>query len=112
MARFGDGFHAAWSAPDVMGEQIRDIWKECEHVGHLGTELTFSVRAGFNIREGTAPHPRASLLGSPRFIADQIARYAAVGVNHIVLEAPTRDLDEHLALMPRFTEDIRPLTEV
>jgi len=34
-----------------------------------------------------------------------------VGVRHIVLEAPARDLDEHLALMRRFTEDIRPLTE-
>ena len=111
VARFGDGFHAAWSAPDVMREQIREVWKECEGVGRLGTDLTFSVRAGFSIRERAAPHPRASLLGPPQFIADQSARYADVGVSHIVLEAPTRDLDEHLALMRRFTEDIRPLTE-
>ncbi len=111
VARFGDGFHAAWSAPEVMREQIREVWKECQSIGRLGTDLTFSVRAGFDIREGASPHPRASLLGAPRFIADQIARYADVGVSHIVLEAPLRDLDEHLALMRRFTEDIRPLTE-
>ena len=67
--------------------------------------------AGYDIRAGASPHPRASLRGAPRFIADQIARYADVGVSHIVLEAPLRDLDEHLGLMHRFTEDIRPLTE-
>ena len=111
VARFGDGFHAAWSAPDVMREQIREVWKECERVGRLGTDLTFSVRAGYNIREEAAPHPKASLLGPAQFIAEQIQRYADVGVSHIVLEAPAHDLDEHLALMRRFTEDIRPLTE-
>ena len=111
VAHFGDGFHAAWSAPDVMGEQIREVWKECEDVGRLGTDLTFSVRAGYSIREGAAPHPKASLLGAPWFIADQVRRYEDVGVSHIVLEAPARDLDEHLSLMRRFTEDIRPLTE-
>jgi len=36
---------------------------------------------------------------------------ATLGVSHIVLEAPVRDLDQHLALMRRFIEDIRPLTE-
>ena len=93
-----------------MREQIREVWKECEKVGRLGTDLTFSVRAGYGIREG-APHPKASLLGSPQFIVEQIQRYADVGVSHIVLEAPARDLDEHLSLMRRFAEDIRPLTE-
>jgi len=112
VARFGDGFHAAWSAPDVMREQIREVWKECEKVGRLGTDLIFSVRAGYSIREEASPHPKASLLGPAQFIAEQIQRYADVGVSHIVLEAPARDLDEHLALMRRFTEDIRPLTEV
>ena len=111
MARFGDGFHAAWSAPDFVGEQIREVWKECESVGRLGTDLTFSVRAGYSIREKASPHPKASLLGPAQVIAEQIRRYADVGVSHIVLEAPARDLDEHLALMRRFTEDIRPLTE-
>ena len=111
VARFGDGFHAAWSAPDVVGEQIREVWKECESVGRLGTDLTFSVRAGYSIREKASPHRKASLLGPAQFIAEQIQRYANVGVSHIVLEAPACDLDEHLALMRRFTEDIRPLTE-
>ena len=39
------------------------------------------------------------------------ARYADVGVSHIVLEARMRDLGEHLTLLHRFAEDIRPLTE-
>jgi len=116
VARFGDGFHAAWSAPDVMREQIREVWKACGEVGRLGTDLTFSVRAGYNIREqppqDSAPGPAmASLSGPPTFIAEQIARYADVGVSHIVLEAPVADLDQHLSLMRRFSEDIRPLTD-
>ena len=111
VARFGDGFHAAWSTPDVMREQIREIWKACGEVGRLGTDLIFSVRAGYGIREQPSPYPTASLVGPPAFIAEQIARYADVGVSHIVLEAPVRDLDQHLSLMRRFTEDIRPLTE-
>ena len=111
VAEFGDGFHAAWSTPDVMREQIREIWKACGEVGRLGTDLTFSVRAGYGIREHPSSQATASLVGPPAFIARQIARYADVGVSHIVLEAPLRDLDQHLSLMQRFTEDIRPLTE-
>ena len=111
VARFGDGFHAAWSTPDLMREQMRDIWKACSEIGRPGTDLTFSVRAGFGIREDPSSRPTASLVGPPAFIAEQIARYANVGVSHIVLEAPVRDLDQHLSLMRRFIEDIRPLTE-
>jgi len=111
VARFGDGFHAAWSAPDVMREQIREVWKECEALGRLGTDLVFSVRAGYGIRDEAQREGKASLLGPPDFIAQQIQRYADVGVSHIVLEARTRDLDEHLTAMRRFAEDIRPLTE-
>ena len=111
VARFGDGFHAAWSPPDVMREQIREVWKECEALGRLGTDLVFSVRAGYGIRDEAQREGKASLLGPPDFIAQQIQRYADVGVSHIVLEARTRDLDEHLTAMRRFAEDIRPLTE-
>jgi probable F420-dependent oxidoreductase len=111
VARFGDGFHAAWSTPEVMREQVREVWKACSDIGRLGTDLTFSVRAAFGIREQLSQHATASLVGPPAFIAEQIARYANVGVSHIVLEASVRDLDQHLSLMRRFTEDIRPLTE-
>jgi probable F420-dependent oxidoreductase len=111
VARFGDGFHAAWSAPEVMGEQIREVFKECEKLGRLGTDLVFSVRAGYGIRDEPRQGGRANLLGPPAFIAEQIARYADVGVSHIVLEARMRDLGEHLTLLHRFAEDIRPLTE-
>jgi len=110
VARFGDGFHAAWSAPEAMGEQIREVFKECETLGRLGTDLVFSVRAGYGIRDEPREGP-ANLVGPPTFIADQIARYADVGVSHIVLEARMRDLGEHLTLLHRFAEDIRPLTE-
>ncbi len=111
VARYGDGFHAAWSAPAVMGEQIREVFKECEILGRLGTDLVFSVRAGYGILDEPQRDDTASLAGPPGFVADQIARYADVGVSHIVLEARGRDLDEHLILMRRFAEDIRPLTE-
>ena len=111
VARFGDGFHAAWSTPEIMGEQIREVWKCCDDVGRLGTDLTFSVRAGYGIREQPSSRATASLVGPPTFIAAQIRRYADVGVSHIVLEAPVRDLPQHLSLLRRFTEDIRPLTE-
>ena len=111
VARFGDGFHAAWSTPEIMGEQIRDVWRACSDVGRLGTDLTFSVRAGYGIRERPSTHATAGLVGPPAFIAEQIQSYADVGVSHLVLEATLRDLDQHLALMRRFTEDIRPLTE-
>ena len=111
VARFGDGFHAAWSTPEIMGDQIRAVWKCCGDVGRLGTDLTFSVRAGYGIRDQPSSQATASLVGPPPFIAQQIGRYADVGVSHIVLEAPVRDLEQHLSLMRRFTEDIRPLTE-
>jgi len=111
VARFGDGFHAAWSAPDAMGEQIREVFKECAKLGRLGTDLVFSVRAGYGIRDEPPREGSASLVGPPAFIAGQIARYADVGVSHIVLEARMRDLGEHLTLLHRFAEEIRPLTE-
>jgi len=111
VARFGDGFHAAWSSPDLMRDQIREVFTACGEVGRLGTDLTFSVRAGLAVRDQPSTRPTASLVGPPAFIIEQIARYAGVGVGHIVLEAPLRSLEEHLALMHRFIEDIRPFTE-
>ncbi len=111
VARFGDGFHAAWSTPEIMGDQIREVWTCCGDVGRLGTDLTFSVRAGYGVRERPSSQATASLVGPPPFIAEQIRRYADVGVSHIVLEAPVRDLGQHLSLMRRFTEDVRPLVE-
>lgn len=111
VARFGDGFHAAWSTPEVMGEQIRDVWRACGETGRLGTDLIFSVRAGYGIREQPSTHATASLVGPPAFIVEQIRRYADMGVSHIVLEAPVRNLEQHLSLLHRFAEDIRPHTE-
>src|SRR5437773_10693028 len=71
VARFGDGFHAAWSAPEAMGEQIREVFKECETLGRLGTDLVFSVRAGYGIRDELPREGPANLVGPPTFIADQ-----------------------------------------
>jgi alkanesulfonate monooxygenase SsuD/methylene tetrahydromethanopterin reductase-like flavin-dependent oxidoreductase (luciferase family) len=111
VARFGDGFHAAWSPPDLMRDQIREVFTACGEVGRLGTDLTFSVRAGFAVRDQPSSRPTASLVGPAAFVIEQIARYAGVGVGHIVLEAPLRSLEEHLSLMHRFIEEIRPFTE-
>ena len=111
VARFGDGFHAAWSSPDLMRDQIREVFTACSEVGRLGTDLTFSVRAGFAVRDQPSTRPTASLVGPAAFVIEQISRYAGVGVGHIVLEAPLRSLEEHLFLMHRFIEDIRPFTE-
>jgi probable F420-dependent oxidoreductase len=111
VARFGDGFHAAWSPPDLMCDQIREVFTACGEVGRLGTDLTFSVRAGFAVRDQPSPRPTASLVGPAAFVIEQIVHYAGVGVGHIVLEAPLRSLEDHLSLMHRFIEDIRPFTE-
>src|SRR6266545_2705989 len=69
------------------------------------------ARFGDGFRERPSSQATASLVGPPPFIAEQIRRYADVGVSHIVLEAPVRDLGQHLSLMRRFTEDVRPLVE-
>ena len=69
------------------------------------------MRAGFAVRDQPSSRPTASLVGPAAFVIEQIARYAGVGVGHIVLEAPLRSLEEHLSLMHRFIEEIRPFTE-
>jgi len=69
VARYGDGFHAAWSLPTVMGEQRREMLKECDILGRLGTDLVFSVRAGYGIRDDPKRDGTASLTpsgGRPR----------------------------------------------
>src|SRR5207244_1043150 len=88
-----------------------EVFKECETLGRLGTDLVFSVRAGYGIRDELPREGPANLVGPPTFIADQIARYADVGVSHIVLEARMRDLGEHLTLLHRFAQANRPRTE-
>lgn len=105
-ARFGDGFHAAWSGPEDMAKQMAAVREACASIGRAPDSLVFSVRAAFGIRD--RENPGAALVGPLPFIVTQLRRYRDLGVHHVVLEAGTRSLDDHLAEMRHFATEIRP----
>jgi alkanesulfonate monooxygenase SsuD/methylene tetrahydromethanopterin reductase-like flavin-dependent oxidoreductase (luciferase family) len=52
--------------------------------------------------------PETTLHGEPAEITEQIERYAAAGVDHLVIEPAADDLDDFLDQITRFANDVAP----
>ncbi len=108
VARFGDGFHAAFAPPAELEGQIAAVHQALRAARRDPATLTLSVRAAYVIRQTAKPDEQTGLVGTVESIVENLARYRALGVHHVVLEPRMRDIDDHLALMRRFATEIRP----
>ncbi|MBI3030468.1 MAG: LLM class F420-dependent oxidoreductase [Candidatus Rokubacteria bacterium] len=107
VAELGDGWHAAFPAPDKLEEGLRILREECKKADRRFEDLAITLRAGVSIRKGKSSD-RRPMTGTPEEIVSDIRRYKALGVTTLLLESRQRDLDDMIQIHETFARDIRP----
>jgi probable F420-dependent oxidoreductase len=107
IARFGDALHAAFqplATVQASWARVRDVAAEA---GRDPASLRLSVRLYLD-PEGSMPAAK-SIAGSNAEMVDTIGRWAAIGVDHILLDpVASGGLTGRRAAMERFMLDVAP----
>jgi probable F420-dependent oxidoreductase len=103
-ATLGDGWYGLWQSPDQVRAAIAQI-------------NTFGPKAPFEVSVRLLTHvgglipdgqPEATLHGEPDAILEKIQQYSAAGVDRIVIELVSAELDDFLRQLGRFADEITP----
>lgn len=101
-ATLGDGWHGIYRTPEEVAAAIAIM----DSYGR-GNDFRISLRTKLRIGEPASDTEDETLLhGSAANIADQIKRYSDAGVHQLVLEPDARELDDFMAQMTRFTDEV------
>jgi probable F420-dependent oxidoreductase len=103
-----DGWHAAFASVEALEQGIALLREECARQNRRFEDLAITVRAGLSIRSAPLGPDRKVLQGSAAEITDDLARYKALGVHTVLLEARSRDLADTIGIYETFARDIRP----
>ena len=95
VAELGDGWHAAFAAPDVMRKGLVELNAACAKIGRDPRQLTLSVRMGFSARRPAQE------------VVDELEALRDIGVRHIIVETRVASVDDMTALLDRFTNGVR-----
>ena len=107
VVELGDGWHAAFPAPDKLEEGLRVLREECKKAGRSFEDVAITLRAGVAIRKEKSAD-RRPMTGTPEEIVSDIRRYKALGVTTLLLESRQRDLDDMIQIHETIARDIRP----
>jgi probable F420-dependent oxidoreductase len=103
-AALGDGWYGLWQSPDQVRAAIAQI-------NAIGRKAQFEVsvrvltRVGGPVRDSDA---EAALQGDVDAIVQKIQRYSDAGVDRIVIELVSSELDDFLRQLNRFANEITP----
>jgi probable F420-dependent oxidoreductase len=104
-----DGWHAAFPTAEALEAGIRELRAECSRQRRRFEDLTITLRAGLALRSSPAGPDRKALQGTPDEIVEDLRRFKALGVSHVLMEASYRDVSHMLRTFETFARDIRPL---
>ncbi len=103
-ATLGDGWYGLWRSPDQVREAVAEI-------NTLGRREEFEVSVRVLTRVG-GPVPdsdsETTLQGEVDAIVQKIQRYSDAGVDRIVIELVSSELDDFLRQLNRFANEITP----
>ena len=102
-----DGYHSSQLGPDGYAERLPSVLAAARQAGRPAPFLSARVRVTFGARRGQA----YALAGSPEEIADEVRRFAAVGLGLLVLWFGRADVDHVVGSMERFDREVRPLVD-
>jgi probable F420-dependent oxidoreductase len=106
-ARFGNTFHAAFTPLEEITAQMVRVRALAERAGRDPASIGLSVRLYLDF--GGTSEPAKSLLGSPGQVLEGIGRYAAAGVDHLLLDIIARGgVGGREDAMERFAADVMP----
>ena len=103
-----DGWHAAFPSAAGLEAGLALLREECARQKRPFEELTITLRAGLAIRPAPGGPDRKALQGTPEEIVEDLRRFKALGVSHVLMEAGYRDLAHMLRTFETFARDIRP----
>jgi probable F420-dependent oxidoreductase len=95
VATLGDGWHAVGVALDEIPAKWQQILAMAKENGRDTSELTLSVRTGFRAGDADA-------------VEEQMRRLVDMGIQHVVLDVPARQVDDTIANLTWFAEEVRP----
>jgi probable F420-dependent oxidoreductase len=104
-----DGWHAAFPTAAGLEAGLALLREECVRQNRPFGELTITLRAGLAIRTSRGGPDRKALQGTPEEIVEDLRRFKALGVGHVLMEASYRDLARMVRTFESFARDIRPL---
>jgi probable F420-dependent oxidoreductase len=103
-AALGDGWYGLWRSPD----QVRGAVAE---MNEFGVKAQFEVSLRLVTRIGSPipdSDPETTLHGDADAILNKIQRYSDAGVDRIVIEPLSTDLDDFLRQLARFADEVTP----
>jgi probable F420-dependent oxidoreductase len=107
VARYGDGFHAAFTPIADLEQQWARVQELCEQQGRDPATIEFSARVYLD--PTSSARPDVSLAGSPEQMIEQVAAYTAIGVAHLVLDITAPGgVAGRTEAMRRFAADVMP----
>lgn len=101
----GDGWHALSQSPNEMRTGIDELRSKVDRA------LSVSVRAMVNIVDEPWDRPvseRRTMKGTAAELADMVAAYAQAGVDELVIDANSMDLDQTRQLLQTFRQVAEP----
>jgi probable F420-dependent oxidoreductase len=103
--RLADGYHASASSPPAFADRIPIIRASAEAAERPMPRLSARVRVAL----GAPAESSYTMHGSPREVADEVERFAELGVDHLALAFPERDAEGLARSVERFVGEVRPL---
>ena len=103
-----DGWHAAFPTTAGLEAGLALLREECARQKRPFGELTITLRAGLAIRPAPGGPDRKALQGTTAEIVEDLRRFKALGVSHVLMEAGYRDLAHMMRTFETFARDIRP----
>jgi probable F420-dependent oxidoreductase len=103
-AALGDGWYGLWRSPDQVREYVAQITE-------FGRQAQFEVSVRVVMRIGSLipdADPETSLQGDADAVLHKLQDYGEAGVDRIVIEPVSTDLDDFLRQLARFAEEITP----
>jgi probable F420-dependent oxidoreductase len=101
-AALGDGWHGLYQSPDQARGAVASL-DEFGHADRFEISMRTMTRVGGAIDDAD---PETVLYGDPAAIVAQIDHYAAAGVQHLIIEPISSDLDDFLDQITRFARDV------
>ena len=104
VAAHGHGWHALGKSPQELAAELRTIESQMQAAGRADDRLHISIRCVVEFVEEPWDRPlaeRRTLKGTEAEIQGILAAYAAAGVDEVVIDANTPDIDLNRAVMQR-----------
>jgi probable F420-dependent oxidoreductase len=103
-AKLGDGWYGLRLSPESAGAAIVTM-DDLGHRENFALSLRVQTRVGGTVADA---QPEATLHGDAGAIVEQVNRYAAAGVQHLVVEPVSNDLQDFLDQTERFAKEVMP----